>query len=261
MKKFLLLIATFPFLIACDNIDEKDRYIQVENRPLERKVLLEEFTGQNCVNCPDAHAVIEKLEEQFGENLVVVSIHAGSFGISSEMGGLMQEEGNIYADHWRINAYPCGVIDRNSGVLNFDQWSTVIRKDGLYPANMEMDLNAELSEDGTKINITTDLVSDGAVKGALQLWVVENGIEGYQRDGDIRRYDYIHNNVFRACVNGEWGEEIDMVNGDTEHFYNSIEVVSGQEEEINDWNVNNLYIVGFVYNDSGVVVVNKCKIE
>ncbi|MCH5242008.1 MAG: Omp28 family outer membrane lipoprotein [Muribaculaceae bacterium] len=261
MKKLFLLIATLPFLIACDNIKEDERYIPVENRPLERKVLLEEFTGQNCVNCPDAHAVIEKLQDQFGENLVVVSIHAGSFGIPAEDGGLMQEEGDIYADHWKITAYPCGVIDRNSGVLNYDSWSTAIRKDGLYPANMDLDLSAELSADGKTINITTDLVSEGSNKGALQLWVVENGIIGYQRDGSDRIYDYVHNNVFRACVNGEWGQEIDMVNGDTEHFYNSIEVLANQEEEINDWNVNNLYIVGFVYNDSGVIVVNKCKVE
>lgn len=261
MKKIFLLIATLSFLASCDNIDEKDRYIPVENRPLERKVLLEEFTGQNCVNCPEAHQVIEKLQEQFGDNLIVVSIHAGQFGIPAEDDGLMEPQGNIYNDRWNITAWPCGVIDRNSGVLNSDMWSTVIRKDGLYPADMTLDLTATLSDDNKKIDITTELTSDANIKGALQLWVVENDIVGYQRDGNKRIPDYVHNNVFRGCVNGTWGEDIEIQNNESLHFYNSVDVQENMPYEINDWNVNNLYIVGFVYNESGVIVVNKCKVE
>lgn len=261
MKKICLLIAILSLLTACDHIDENERYIPVENRPLERKVLLEEFTGQNCVNCPEAHKVIEKLQEQFGENLVVVSIHAGQFGIPAEDDGLMQPEGNAYNDQWGISAWPCGVIDRNSGVLNYDAWSTVIRKDGLYPSDMTLDLKVSLSDDNKTIDITTELESEVHVKGALQLWVVENDIIAYQRDGNQRVYDYVHNNVFRACVNGTWGEDFEIQNNETLNFYNTIEVVRDNEWEINDWNVNNLYIVGFVYNESGVIVVNKCKVE
>lgn len=261
MKKLLLLIATLPLFISCDNIDENDRYIPVENRPLERKVLLEEFTGQNCVNCPEAHKVIEKLQEQFGENLIVVSIHAGSFAISAEDAGLMEPQGEIYNNYWGITAWPCGVVDRNSGVLNSDLWSTAIRKDGLYPTNMTLDIEAKLSGDGKTIEVTTDLESDSNINGSLQLWVVENDIVGYQRDGSDRIYDYVHNNVFRACVNGTWGEEFEIENNETLNFYNTVEVQENMRYEINDWNVNNLYIVGFVYNDNGVVVVNKCKVE
>ena len=261
MKKLLLLIAIIPILAACDHVDEDERYIPVENRPLERKVLLEEFTGQNCVNCPEAHQVIEKLQEQFGENLIVVSIHAGQFGIPAADGGLMEPEGNVYNDRWGIKAWPAGVIDRNSGVLNSDVWSTVIRKDGIYPTDLTLDLTANLSGDGKKIEITTELESSASVSGALQLWVIENDIVGYQRDGNNRIPDYVHNNVFRACVNGTWGEDFEIEPNETLNFYNTIEVEENMEYEINDWNVNNLYIVGFVYNESGVMVVNKCKVE
>ena len=264
MKKRGLLF-TLPLLLtamaACDNIDEKDRYIEVENRPLARKVLLEEFTGQDCVNCPAAHAVIEKLEEQFEGNLIVVSIHAGNFGRPASEGGLMQEEGDVYAKKWGVTAYPSGVVDENSGVLNFDGWSTAIRKDGYYPSDMELDMNAYLSSDGKTINVECDLTSDVSASGHLQLWVVEDGIIGFQRDGNNRIYDYVHNNVFRGCVNGVWGQEITISRGESQNFYNTTEMHTVQPEEIDNWNPDNLYIVGFVYNDSGVLVVNRCKIS
>lgn len=264
MKKTILLLTILPFLsffTACDNVDEKDRYIEVEDRPLSRKVLLEEFTGQNCVNCPEAHAVIEKLEQQFGEELIVVSIHAGSFGISEKNAGLMQEEGNTYAAKFNVDSYPSGVVDEKGGATKYQDWSANIRKDGYYPATMELDLKASLSSDGKKIDITTNLTSDNNVKGNLQLWVVENGIVGYQRDGNDRRYDYVHNNVFRGCVNGLWGEEFEITNSESQNFFNTVEVQADQKYEINNWNVDNLYIVGFVYNDSGVLVVNRAKVD
>ena len=69
---------------SCDNISENDRYIKVEATKAERTVLLEDFTGQNCVNCPAAHRTIEALEQQYGSHLIAVSIHAGHFGIPAD---------------------------------------------------------------------------------------------------------------------------------------------------------------------------------
>lgn len=262
MKKLAVLtLAILPLLASCDQVDVNDRYIEVENRPFDQKVLLEEFTGQNCVNCPEAHAVIERLQEQFEDNFIVVSIHAGSFGIPAEYGGLMQPEGDEYAKNWDINAYPCGVIARKSGVLNSDGWSAAIRSVGTRASSMQMNLSAELSPDEKTISINTDLLAEEAVKGNLQLYVVENGIVALQRDGSKRVYDYVHNNVFRATVNGIWGEKLEMVNNESEHFNHTIEVRRDAAEEIDNWNVDNLYIVGFVYDDNGVLVVDKCKVK
>ena len=45
----------------------------------ERKILVEEFTGVRCVNCPAGAAEIDNLKSLYAENLVAVSIHAGFF--------------------------------------------------------------------------------------------------------------------------------------------------------------------------------------
>lgn len=259
MKKLLYLLLVLPLFSSCDQVDENDRYIEVGQIQVERRVLLEEFTGQHCTNCPEAHAVIEKLEEQYGEDLIVVSIHAGSFGVPSPF-GLMQEEGDVYAKRWDITAYPAGVVDRTGSQMTMDSWASAIRTEYGKETDLEVDLKANLSDNGETIYITTNLLCSSDLSGSLQLWVVENGIVAQQYNGNQTVNDYVHNNVFRACVNGLWGEEISLKGGELQEFNNSIAVqLTGTP--ISKWNVDNLYIVGFVYNDSGVVQVNKTKVE
>ena len=260
MKKLFYLLLSLPLFISCDQVDENDRYIKVEDIQVTRKVLLEEFTGQRCVNCPEAHAVIEKLEEQYGEDLIVVSIHAGSFGIKSPF-GLMQEEGDEYANRWGVNSYPAGVVDRTGSVMTYDAWSSAIRAEAGRDTDLEIDLKATLSSDRKNIDISTVLICGQGLDASLQLWVVENDITALQYDGDRTVTDYKHNNVFRACVNGLWGQQISLNSNISEEYTNSIEVFNDPTYKVASWDVDNLYIVGFVYDNSGVIQVNRVKVE
>lgn len=253
MKKLLILFALLPLLAACDNIDEDHRFIDMGDVTVERNVLLEEFTGQRCTNCPQAHAIIEQLQEQYGDNLIVVSIHAGSFGIKAPV-GLMQQEGDTYASRWDITTYPAGVVDRSGGQTTMDQWAGVIRNDLEKPTDLNLSLEANVSDDGKSIDVYTTMASTESLTGSLQLWVVENGIVASQIDGDTVIRDYVHNNVFRACVNGLWGEEIALPANEVKYASNSVEIQSV-------WDIDNIYIVGFYYNGSGVVQVEKVKVK
>lgn len=254
MKKFLLGLPLIIALSACDTVGENDRYIEADEIEVARKVLLEEFTGQRCTNCPAAHAVIEKLQEQYGEDLVVVSIHAGNFGIPEEDGGLMQEEGDEYAAHWGISAYPCGVVDRNSGVLNSDAWAASIRDDMGKETSLDIGIEAYASGDLKEISIDVRMATSAKVEGKLQLWVVENDIIGFQIDGNNRLNDYEHNNVFRDCVNGLWGESVTLL---PQTDYKESYTIAVNEE----WDVDNLFIVGFIYDNSGVLQVERVAVK
>ena len=56
---------------ACSHIDESDRLIYVKPADVKRRVLLEDFTGQRCVNCPKASDEIKALQEQYGEDRII----------------------------------------------------------------------------------------------------------------------------------------------------------------------------------------------
>ena len=44
-----------------------------------KSVIIEEFTGIHCGNCPDGHKRAAALQRMHPDNLFVVAIHAGSF--------------------------------------------------------------------------------------------------------------------------------------------------------------------------------------
>ncbi len=189
-------------LCSCGNIAEDDRYIAVEPVKVERTVLLEDFTGQNCVNCPAAHRTIEALEAQYGAHLVAVSIHAGHFGIAAtnkRYTGLMQEEGQEYNDRYGIEEYPSGVVDGKTPVLGPDLWATAVMDDISRTTPLSISLEAGLDAAGENILIDYRLHTTQALTGNLVVWIIESGIVARQEDiNEGRINDYVHNNPNRA---------------------------------------------------------------
>lgn len=250
-------------LCACDHVDSDDRYIEMPGVEAKRTVLLEEFTGQRCSNCPEAHRTIEQLKEQFGENLIPVSIHAGNFALAATSSSLPertflgQPEGEEYNKHWNIDQWPMGGIDRQGSKLEVPAWAASIRSRIEQTSPLEIEVKAEIM--GDEIRIETKLHATTAdVAGKLQLWVLEDGIVAMQQDGGDVIPDYVHNHVLRAAVNGTWGEEIRIAKHQYSDVAHSI-ATRCNEHEI--WNLENLSVVAFVYNDGGVVQAAITKVD
>ena len=82
-----------------------------------RKVLLEDFTGHTCQACPASHAEAKRLQDIYGEQLVVLSIHAGFFawpqGAPYQDNFQTTEGTAIATDFNLINlSFPKGMINR-----------------------------------------------------------------------------------------------------------------------------------------------------
>lgn len=253
------IAATLALLTAsCDEVSQDERYIKVPAAKVERTVLLEDFTGQGCVNCPAAHRIIEGLEMQYGDHLAAVSIHAGVFGVPADnkrYTGLMQPEGQTYNDRYGIDEYPQGVVD-GSGPLNADQWAKAVYDAVSQKTPLSIDLAATC--DGSEIAIDCSLVSGEALAGSLFLWITESGIVARQEDEEQGRInDYVHNNVFRACVNGIDGEPVSLAPGEPRSVTHTVAVKSTDTEK---WNAANLSVVAFVKRGSKVEQAAKCRV-
>jgi len=254
MRLPLLCLFAAAAFCACDEISSDERFIEVEGVVPQRVVLLEDFTGQNCVNCPAAHERIEQLVEQYGDALIPVAIHCGGFGVSvtnKRFTGLMQPEGDVYNDRWGIDGWPKGVINRRGGAQNPDEWATTLRTELGREPLLAIDLDASLSDDGKTINVGCTLKPFSDVKDAkLTVWVVEDGIVARQVDANGNRMDdYVHDHVFRAVMTD--------VNGDAVTLKNAMHVtkeysVAVRESENEKWNTANLSIVAFVETSDGV---------
>ena len=233
-------------LIGCDRISEDERLIYEKPEPAQRVVLLEDFTGQRCTNCPRATEVIEQLQETYGDALVAVGIHGGplAFAGNAKFVGLKTDTGDEYFSHWNLEYQPVGLVNRHAPV-NYPEWAAAVKEELAKPSPLRLDGTASVEGNAITINIFAE-GADGTVTGKLQVWLLEDGIQTLQLmpDGTANQ-EYIHNHVFRTAVNGAWGEDFSLKEGER------VERTMTQTLDAT-WNKERLSIVAFVYNDGGV---------
>lgn len=264
LKNLFLGVATAAMAMAaasCSNIDEEDRLIYVKPAEVGRAVLIEDLTGQRCINCPDGTDIINGIIETYGEdNVIAVGIHCGPLGFAgnSKRVGLKTDTGDEYYTHWANGTnlgQPSAIFNRKKGkgpIDNYNNWAAEVGRIISEKANLSVDIaNAYDAKTRTLTTKVGAFGVNGTVNGKLQVWIVEDGIKAMQMmpDGSANQ-DYIHNHVFRAAVNGTWGEEVTVKEGETtskDYSYVLPET----------WNAENISVVAFVYNDNGVENVAK----
>lgn len=252
-KPLLLIACVAVGLSACDNVDEGDRYIELEHIDAKRAVLLEEFTGQDCTNCPEGHRIVAQLKEQYGDAFIPVSIHASQLSWSeAEYGeyGLGIPEGEEYFKSYSSPALPSGVVDRSGGVLNRTDWAARIRSELEKEAPAAIEIAPVYDETTKKITIDLTIKPTQTINCKLTVWILESGIVNYQYDNGQHINDYTHNHVLRAVVSDTWGDVTSLTSGlFSEKTYTYDIVANGKTH----WNPANLSIVAFLSTDNGVL--------
>lgn len=245
-------------LTSCDNVAEDDRFIKLPPIEADRAVLIEDFTGQNCLNCPVAHEKIEEMEKQYGaDKVIAVSIHGGELAISDRRPfGLMTEEGNEICNYYAINVFPMGVIDGVTPPVLDSEWASAVYNDLQKPTEVKLEASAELIEIEEVINdkkevkqnisCTANITSSEEGEGKIQFWIVESGIVAQQKmpDGSINQ-NYVHNNVFRAQVFPMRGNPI--------AFSRDGATANGTIEVRERWSLENVSVVAFVSDNNNIV--------
>ena len=265
IKKISPVLAVASLMAACNPVADDDRYIPVSPAEVNRVVLIEDFTGQNCINCPAAHEVIEQLQEQYGENVVAVSIHAGDFGIPVERTdfpsgyiGLMTEAGQKLNDAWSIDSWPAGVVNRATGVIGYNEWAQAVYNEFKRTPDADIQVSAQLSADGSTIEVTTAVGPRYDIDGRLHIWITESGIVARQRSTGNRIIpDYEHNNVFRAAVTPLDGQAEKFEQYIHRSFNHSIAVRDNEHEK---WNPEHITVVAFITTKSGVAQVSTSRV-
>ncbi len=262
IKNLFLGVATAAMAMAaasCSNIDEGDRLIYVKPAEVGRAILIEDFTGQKCINCPTGTEIINGIVETYGEdNVIAVGIHSGPLGFAgnSKTVGLMTDTGNEYYTRWDKEnkmGQPWVIFNRKTSPdSHYNNWAAMVGTIISEKANLSVKIDN--AYDVATRTLTTTVGADGVngtVNGKLQVWIVEDGVKALQMmpDGKSNK-EYIHNHVFRAAVNGTWGEDVTVKEGET---------TTKQYQYVlpEAWNADNIAVVAFVYNDGGVENVAK----
>lgn len=209
-------LAAFCLLGAgCDNVDQKDRFIDYPLPEASRVELIMEFTGQRCSNCPDGAKVIHQLQEAFPDGVAAVCLHPIGVEYTRPDGpdlGLRSELATEVYKEFAPPSFPFAVFDGQvtDQSRTYLQWSKAATDFLSVPTPVV--LEAEAAYDSER-NITVE-ANFKFVRGEysyplnIAVWLMENGIVGRQISSTGTVRDYVHNHVARTSLNGTWGVPI-----------------------------------------------------
>ncbi|MBI1224429.1 MAG: Omp28-related outer membrane protein [Bacteroidetes bacterium] len=229
MKKYILFLAIAMFsLNACDEIPPKVTGSMggpVEPNPVEdqkRQVIIEEFTGVRCVQCPAGSAFIQDLLAIHGEQLVAVSIHAGDFSppYSASQYDFRTEEGDQLLSYLNEPfGYPSASVDRklfpgkSSLQLGQGDWAGSIASELEIAPKVRIAIEPSFDAGTRKLTADVTLYIDQAISDAdvrLSIMLTESEIHDLQlKPGSSSPVpDYTHRHVLRDMLTSYSGDPI-----------------------------------------------------
>lgn len=228
---------------------------------VKRKILLEEFTGHACVNCPKAHKMLAEMLETYKENIVSVAIHAGWFAkvTNSQPTDFNTSEGTEIHNTFKVSAVPVAMINRvgNGSLFNSDSWESEVRRQMNQDAKVSIKITPTYDEAGAKIkaHLEVKFLENVTEKYNLCVLAIESGIISPQKnnDSDIGPDilpNYKHKHVLRGMFNGTWGKLIESPEANKIYTFDYDDFgVRG------DWNAENMSVVAFIYNQETKEVI------
>ena len=209
MKKLLFLSVFALTVDACTEI------APIVPALGDRKVLVEEFTGVRCVNCPAGASELDNLRGIYGDRLVVVSIHTGDFAppFSDSKFDFRTPEGDALEK--KLGAplgYPTAVINRKkftgqTGLqVGRSLWAGLISAETKEASAVSFSLEKTYSSMTRQFQMTIKAVEN--VKDALKnvvfsAIITEDNIIDTQETPTGKRSDYKHRHVFRSFAADE----------------------------------------------------------
>ncbi len=179
----------------------------------ERNILVEEFTGVKCVNCPDGAAEIENLKTKYGERLVAVSIHAGFFAkklAESKYDFKTAQGTSILNLLGEPEGYPAIVIDRKPlgannkfAIIGLGQWAGLISTESKEKAKAKLEVKNVYTDATRELKVTVNITPSELLSGThhLSIMLTENNIIDAQTKPNVGVVtDYNHKHVLRDML-------------------------------------------------------------
>lgn len=274
----LLMIAAFTanlFFSACEeippNVDLESQaitdttFITTVAEPQAKKVLIEEFSGVRCVNCPEANEVTERILTDKNGRLIALTIHAGPptlvLPYPESLANYVIDEGTTLATSLEVQGLPTASIDRvqfsgrNSITLvNSATWEARIDEQLAVTTPVNINLTKNYEEESRLLQAFVELAYTAAVSEDhfISLALSESHIIDAQLKPDESgvgkvTLDYEHNHLLRDMLTPVTGVAVDA-----EKVAGRV-VIKGFEIVLPDnWVAENCHLIAFVHENGAV---------
>ncbi len=256
---FILIISGLFFFAACEIVDPP--YLENpgggDTTQYAKRVLIEDYTGHSCPNCPKAAQTADQLKNIYGDRVVVMAVHAGYFATPVPSDPLFAADfrtpaGNTWNDFFGIDDYPNGMVNRVSNssgsyTIPYGNWGAVVDEELQKPAEAKITIHSDF-DNGQSLfttTVTTEFLSEQDKAYKLIVCITQDSIIGGQKFPTSIDENYVFMDMLRGTLNGIWGEDVS----------DGQPIVVGEKYEKtyshtfpDDWIAKNCHVVAFIYD-------------
>lgn len=252
MKNLYLLFVTA--ILTC-NFSIAQYQVSTDVQP--KNILLEEFTGINCGNCPSAHKIAANLLLAQENTFYSIAIHSGYYASPfSDQPDFRTPEGEeLDATFASGSGYPCGMINRHtfagtSPIMSRSNWTLCAKEIHQENAPVNLYVTSTYSAADAQLTVHVEGYYTADVdtqQNLLTVALTQNNIRGPQSGGGVGS-DYLHQHMLRDYLTPLWG---DTISDCTEGSFFTKDYTYAVPENINDVAVDpaELEVIVFVAND------------
>lgn len=240
--------------------------VWTDNTNTLTNVLIEDFTGHRCFNCPNAATLAHNLMNANPGRVFVAGIHSSAVGMSAFQEVNAEYPTVLYNDiAFEIGTYfgsqpgtsfignPHGAISRLlTGTDNTSAPGTWTSKtstvlNSTLKVNLQAEHNYFASTRGLFLHTEVDVIDAGLTNPlGLVVYVLEDSIVGPQLMPDLSTNDtYVHRDVLRACIdNKAFGRTLDADDlGSNGKYY-----VDYSYKLPSEYEAENMHLLIYVYD-------------
>ncbi|MEZ4887734.1 MAG: Omp28-related outer membrane protein [Chitinophagales bacterium] len=237
-----------------------------------KMVLIEEFSGVRCVNCPAGHQTTAEILQSHPDEVAAITIHAGflSTPYNENKEDYVIPEGTTLYDLFQTIAVPAAAVDRVKyegedfvSLINRNVWAGKVNERLQLDPPMNVYTNFEYNPSNRNLQVFVRVhylqAFDAASTHLLSVSLSESDIVDYQltptdNGSSIVLPDYIHDHVLRAMLTPASGLTlgVDKIEGTVVERVFNITLPD-------NWKVEDMEIIAFVHDGTTNNVLQAAK--
>lgn len=245
-----------------------------------QKIVIEDFTGHKCPNCPLATDVAKSIIAKHPDNVMVVALHnSNNFSKPDPPkfpANFETETGENLRLEFNLEAFPVGIINRidfdndNQRGITLDLWEDRINSllnDSEYMSpSLDINYMVVYNTENRLMRIFPEVSALEAINGEVYLavYVLESGIVSPQEDN--RRTppvveDYVHEHMLRVGFEqNDIGTKI-FDSPTAGEVYRNDSIATADVVINEEWNADSLEVVVYAYNRQTKEIIQASKLD
>lgn len=237
MNKIVFTLIAISFFFSCSDWEVEIPLNNNTTTPekTKRVVLIEEFTGASCVNCPKGIAQTTAIRNAYPENVVVVAVHSNFLGAPATAGQVNLRTPDAQAIETFLGSWfskPEAAINRLYDAANQtyrygspDSWRGIVEEELKKDPAVELLIDKTYNETSRELKVKLTVKGLEALSKPLHIHcgITESQIIADQLDNTGKLIDFVHSHALRKMLSSIPGDKIGdgiAVNQSLEKEYN-----------------------------------------